>query len=467
MGIIYTLRARRFLDPKFVFTGYLIGSIIIYSACICDLVLQCLCRIKMSSSSSSKISNIRSRFKLRKSSRSSSPPSSISTPFSVSQTTSAKPIVVNFDAINPQHGSPLFLLPGELRNQIWEYALTPYNDFSRPYPSSTPYCRPDYYAPLTSAVSLLRTCKAIYKESWYLPWIKADLCFYLTSTDRRPPRVETVERVEAILNDLHSRGIDTSTNHVRVFAQAYQLEDRTSFPRILRMDHFRPREVVVTIRHTDFWYWERDAPLRLGGQWVSRCEFPESVKVFKLEFESLERKKEQVDDIAEQAAAYWEFKREDGARLSAIIEKPAGDGNGAGEAKGEMEVMRWTGSSNLRGLRWLRDETEHGKLNYYVKTVIWRVRNEGQGDIPTPDNGYGDNYNGYGDKYSGYYFGLRGIAASHAQALHSSVDTTTDEELDYVGRHEDGSVEELRRKIAEWRREKPTLASRVYRTHDQ
>ncbi|KAF3108118.1 hypothetical protein TWF103_005677 [Orbilia oligospora] len=357
-----------------------------------------------SSLSSSKLTSLKYRFKSLKHSKRFSSNSTFTRP--------------NLTSINPQPTSQLFTLPGELRNQIWEYALTPYNDYTRPYPSSTPYSRPDYLAPLTSAVSLLRTCKAIYSEAWYLPWTTAELSFYLTDTDRRPARVETVERVQAILDDLYDKGVDSSTKKIRVFAQAYQLEEGCELQRILDMHYFRPTEVVITLRHTDFWYWERDANLRLSGQWI--------------------------DEITQQAVDHWVFRTFDGTKLSAVIEKSAD-----GQAKGETEVMKWTGSSNLRGLRWLRDEIEHNKLNYYVKTVVWRVRDESK------------------DTDGGNIRWARGVSAAYAPPLYSDIDTTTEEELSYVGKHENITVEELKHKILDWRSKNPRLARQVYRTHDQ
>ncbi|KAK6504612.1 hypothetical protein TWF481_006551 [Arthrobotrys musiformis] len=291
-------------------------------------------------------------------------------------------VELDLATMNPQPTSPLFNLPGEIRNQIWEYALTPYNDPNpeRRYSSATAYSRPDYISPLTTSVSLLRVCKAIYSEAWYLPWRTAELGFYLTSSDRHPPKIDTIEKVSLILEEMVKKGIDTTTNRVRVFAQLYALEDGQRLQGILGTKHFFPREVVVTIRHTDFWFWENDENLKVGGRWVAACRFPQSVKRVKVEFESLERKKGQIDEIAQQAVEHWEFRRVDGARFSAVLGGGARDdkeGKGKGkEVEGEMEVMRWTGDSSFQGMRWRRDEVEEGKLNYYVKTVIWRIKHE-------------------------------------------------------------------------------------------
>ncbi|KAJ6260104.1 hypothetical protein Dda_4325 [Drechslerella dactyloides] len=284
------------------------------------------------------------------------------------------------ESTNPQPESPLFRLPGELRNQIWAYALTPYLDLTHPYPNTTCYARPDYRAPHVTAVSLLRACKAIYQEAWYLPWVTAELVFYLAWQDRRPARVETVVEAQRILNHLVANNIDTTIPRVRVFAQLCNLEDGSRLEEILTMKHFRPTEVTVTLRHTDWWNWESDAPLHAGSMWVGYCRFPESTQVIRVEFESLERKKASIDHIARQAVKKWEFRRQDGAKLTAkrgnMKVLPTKEGEEAKEYdEGEVEVMRWTGSSTWENRRWIRDEipSEPGKLQYYVKTVVWRV----------------------------------------------------------------------------------------------
>ncbi|EPS44186.1 hypothetical protein H072_1849 [Dactylellina haptotyla CBS 200.50] len=343
-------------------------------------------------------------------------------------------------SIDPQSESPLFCLPGEIRNQIWEYALTPYEDANRAYSASTCYARPGFTAPRTSAVGLLRACKSIYSEAWYLPWITAELCFYLTATARRPPYVETVPEVQRILNHLHEQGTDTSVRQVRVFAQLCELETGFHLQTILRMKHFRPREITVTIRHTDFWHWEIDEWLRVGGTWVQICRFPETVKVIRVEFESLERKKVQVDDIAQQAVERWEFAGANGVVYSA----KRGEDEG-GKAIGEMEVTRWTGGSTWGKRRWIRDETQPGKLDYYIKTVVWRVK-EDKDDLP---------------------HSFESLRVTSGQKLTASIGYITEHELKTLGTKRVGSqdenkpmeelIEEVRRKRAHnmnwWHRE--------------
>ncbi|KAF3274270.1 hypothetical protein TWF970_008021 [Orbilia oligospora] len=221
---------------------------------------------------------------------------------------------LSFKNIVPQTISPLFKLPGEIRNLIWAYALAPYNDPAHPYPVDRLYRRPDYWAPQKSDIALLRTCKAIYTESWHFPWTTEDLQYVLNTT------------------------------------------------------HAKPRTVTITIRHADFSGWECDHSLTLTGNWVRECRFPKSVETIRVEFESVERKSGQIDEIAAQAVEKWEFERQDGRKFSAKTVN----------IEGEMEIMWWAGESSLDGVRWIRDIGEDGKMWYFVKAVVWRIKAEGR-----------------------------------------------------------------------------------------
>ncbi|KAK4940332.1 hypothetical protein LTR10_019548 [Elasticomyces elasticus] len=77
-----------------------------------------------------------------------------------------------------------------------------------------------------------------------------------------------------------------------------------------------------------------------------------------MELESLQRKRNQIDWIAEEMTKVWHFERKDGTIMSA---------NG-----GDFKVDLWSGSSTWERKRWLRDETQPGTNEYYVKTVTWK-----------------------------------------------------------------------------------------------
>ncbi|CAD0098606.1 unnamed protein product [Aureobasidium mustum] len=262
------------------------------------------------------------------------------------------------DLAHEQSQSALFSLPGEIRNHIWSYALADYQDKTQLYDDATCYKRPDYLAPRKTDTVLLQTCKRIYQEAWFLPWTNAEQTFYLTSTDRRPPRTTTPRDMQRTLLAISKSQTMPIIQHVRVFPQLYALENGQRLQEILNLRFFYPKVITITIRHTDWWFWESDNNLHFDATWVGICRFPNSLTELRVAFESLERKKDQIDDVVRQAMEGWVFRRKDDTELSAKDCKP--------------EIMRWSGSATWNHHRWIRDETGPNKLDYYVSTVTWR-----------------------------------------------------------------------------------------------
>ncbi|EAW12398.1 uncharacterized protein ACLA_063670 [Aspergillus clavatus NRRL 1] len=263
----------------------------------------------------------------------------------------------NFTSFLDQDQSSLFsVLPPEIRHEIFAYALASFEDTDRPYSRETYWTRPGYTAPHRTCTELLRTCKRIYREAWFLPFASAEHSFYLTSHDRQP---DVRFSFQDHLNLIHSIHGETSIGRIRIFAQLWALEDGVRMEYLLNMSHFAPRSITLTIRYTDFWWWERDQPLSIQAPWVNRIRLPASVTRFAMDFESIERRKGEIDYIANQAAETWFFRRRDGQFLTAD--------------KADMTVSKWTGSSILGKQRWLRDEVRPGQLDYHVVTVVWRV----------------------------------------------------------------------------------------------
>lgn len=277
----------------------------------------------------------------------------------------------------PQPACPLFaLLPPEVRSEILSLALADYPDPS-PTASYSPqscYTRPAYFAPRKTDWALLASCRAVYAEAWHLPFVLREQTHWLSSQDRAPPEYTTgqthgggraasevlARRLAAIGDKLGGAGFEIAG--VRVFAQMYKLEDG-SLATLLGTPGLRPRAVALTVRHTDWWYWERDRVLRVEGQkWLEGVcgVLPGSVRSVCVELESLERKRAQVDEIVKQMRERWFFKRKDGMGLFADV-------SGGGD-----EVTRWSGNSTWGGRRWARDEADNGRLDYYVVAVWFR-----------------------------------------------------------------------------------------------
>ncbi|KAE8140173.1 hypothetical protein BDV38DRAFT_27357 [Aspergillus pseudotamarii] len=266
---------------------------------------------------------------------------------------------LRFSFEHEQRQSPLFSrLPSEIREEIFAFVLSSYDDTTRAYQKETYWTRPGHYGPQHVSTGLLRTCKRIYTEAWFMPFIFAEHTEYLTASDRKPRSAtwsDCLKIMDADYEKLQPR-------FIRIFAQMWVLEPGDRFQQTLDMPHFYPKQITLTIRYTDFWFWEDDEPLRIDSTWVNKIRFPESVSRFCIEFESIERRKNEVDYIAREAAEKWYFRRKDGFLLT--------------PHESETPVFKWTGSSCLGGERWIRDEVRPGELDYYVKTVTWKLSRE-------------------------------------------------------------------------------------------
>ncbi|ODM23389.1 hypothetical protein SI65_00978 [Aspergillus cristatus] len=146
--------------------------------------------------------------------------------------------------------------------------------------------------------------------------------FYLTQTDRAPggtkwPRgFEKCNQTVYETYGKHQPSGRFGLGGIRVFAQLYRLEPGDELQEILDVPDFYPRRVAVTIRYSDFWFWESNTPLHIDATWVNEIRLPDSVTYF----------------------TKWFFERRDGAILTA--------------RKEDISVSTWTGSSILGGQRW-------------------------------------------------------------------------------------------------------------------
>ncbi|KAM7211329.1 hypothetical protein V8F06_013285 [Rhypophila decipiens] len=266
--------------------------------------------------------------------------------------------------------SPLFtVFPAEIRSEIFTLALSDFPDTENQYVADTLYTRPSYFAPRKSDVRLLRTCRAIYAESWHLPFTVREQTHWLTSDDRAPPEhhswVAKYSMLKAAGVIRQAQGIEVvEIQSLRLFAQMWAVEGGRvgGFMRDLVRHGVGPRSVTLTIRHTDWWWWESNHPLTFKGDWLTACKgnIPSSVREFHIELESLERKKDQVDSIAQQMAEKWYFVRKDGVALF-----PDFSGK-------SVKIDRWSGSSTWQNHTWARDESAPGRIDYYIATVVFR-----------------------------------------------------------------------------------------------
>ncbi|TGJ81104.1 hypothetical protein E0Z10_g7667 [Xylaria hypoxylon] len=91
-------------------------------------------------------------------------------------------------SVDQQQRCPLFAkLPAELRELIWDYTLTAYEDLDALYPLDRPYARPGQAAPLRIALDLLLTCRAVYLEAFLVPFQVNPMTVFDGHPDVVPP----------------------------------------------------------------------------------------------------------------------------------------------------------------------------------------------------------------------------------------------------------------------------------------
>ncbi|KAJ6558096.1 hypothetical protein B0H19DRAFT_1149921 [Mycena capillaripes] len=216
--------------------------------------------------------------------------------------------------VHNQLQSPLFAtLYPELRNIVFIFALTEYDDPNRPYSKHECYYRPGFEFAGRIDTSLLLTCRLVYLETHLAPVAVNEHVFWM-HPNRGPPG-------RSISNLDHNRYFWRMTpqqraavDQVRFFAQLYWLERCTAqtWPMGLAVG-----KLVITVRHADWWYWERNEPLRINppheawDKWVGA--FPQLQELV-LEFETIEAKREQLEERV-RIALGWKFPLADGSSL--------------------------------------------------------------------------------------------------------------------------------------------------------
>lgn len=245
-----------------------------------------------------------------------------------------EPTPDNLARSNPQTQSPLFsTIPAELRNQIFALALQQYDDpDTEQYGIDDLHYRPDHRARHIVSTTLLLTCRRIWLEANHLPMTQAVHAFWYGHRHRRPEwclrdpddiRGEEDDqgtedgRFKAFIDSLGTLQL-ANLAHIRVFAQMFWLEQDFAGSQVRKQLHkFTPHlaSFTLTIRHSDWWDWERDAPLRLQTKWLGKLLKATSmvnVTEIRLELETVEWKVGQLRPIVEEVKAvarrgkWWE-----------------------------------------------------------------------------------------------------------------------------------------------------------------
>lgn len=277
----------------------------------------------------------------------------------------------NISKCNQQQQSPLFgVLPAEIRNDIFALALLQYEDLTQPYPENDFCYRPGHRARRILSTELLLTCRRIWLEANHWPMEQAVHSFWF-DYERRP----SWTRRNAYNDDVRfTRFMDNFSSksslrikHIQVSAQMYWFERNLEYSDIwgyldgksLNLDTF-----TVTIRHTDWWLWESDDPLRFDEDRIRallRTPGASHIAEFRLELETLEWNMNQLRPILDKLR-------------SLKIHNPDEDDGIHWELVEPFEEITWSGPTNIDGEDY-DVYAKRDKLDYRIMTVKWRRRN--------------------------------------------------------------------------------------------
>lgn len=150
--------------------------------------------------------------------------------------------------------SPLFSkIPGEIRNNIFDMAMTQYENKDKPFAEDAYWYRPGFTCEAYLDTALLRTCRRIYLESRHLPAKPSCLTLWFEKHNRRPPGY-----TNGVYNKMIEKYNFAGCKRAQVFAQMYWLEglglnkwfgpkpDDPKLAKIFRLEQLE--ELTVTIR---------------------------------------------------------------------------------------------------------------------------------------------------------------------------------------------------------------------------
>jgi hypothetical protein len=174
--------------------------------------------------------------------------------------------------------------------------------------------------------------------------------------------------LKAYFGHLTDEQKDAVTN-VHFFTRLLWLEG--SFPDVCAVKEMRPRSVKLTIRHSDWWFWEDNAKLRLEEGWGRMLKKLKGLEELELKLEMIERDKDQVLPKPRFVivVAYV-----NGLQMDAIAARVA-------ELQFDLHdgQILSTAGTTIRSHRWVGPSTFEGSLRYLAERNHWEtiLPNEG------------------------------------------------------------------------------------------
>jgi hypothetical protein len=167
---------------------------------------------------------------------------------------------------------------------------------------------------------------------------------------------------DPMMKPLANKRVDL-VSRVRIFAQMYAFQAHSMYCALFSFGkNLVPRKVIVTIRYTDWWNWEEDAPLSVKGlrpHDITGLYWPASVEKFVLELETREGKKKELESIIEEMKS-WEYGKNNGTTLKMERDEP-------------VREWTWNGPTVFEKGVTYGHHPEGDTMKYVVKALTWRA----------------------------------------------------------------------------------------------
>ncbi|KAG2024161.1 hypothetical protein CC2G_001741 [Coprinopsis cinerea AmutBmut pab1-1] len=172
---------------------------------------------------------------------------------------------------------------------------------------------------------------------------------------------------------------------IQIFPQMYACKSYEFAAFFTSVPELQPKTVVITIRYTDWWWWERDNALDLTiAPPSTEMYFPPSVETLVLELETIEKKKGELEahvrDVI-RGKEGWKWKRFDGECLELDVGDLSED-----EALKRMAQWEWMGPTKFNGANGpgYEHHPEGNEMKYIVRALIFKAlpSKEGLEKIP-------------------------------------------------------------------------------------
>jgi hypothetical protein len=288
-----------------------------------------------------------------------------------------EPLAPRLTTFHLQSASPLFtVLPPELRIFIFELVLSPFpNATATAVPFSSFGFRPETEYPMVQDVALLRSCRSIYLETYTLPAsLRTFVSWALVWAERAPQRGPWPARHGPGMFFRvpgPGAGLSRLVPHARpyvcalhVYAQQISLEREDWARACLGDDELALAASIlslrITVRHTDFWFWEQDRPLAMDGKtkygaaWRAQFAAFPALDTLELELETLGRRRAELDALVAHVRT-WQITLADGRVLTA--------------AGVPLRSHTWDGTAQFAGA--IAPPPGAKTLPYYVVVVRW------------------------------------------------------------------------------------------------